>query len=130
MTAPRLAPGAAHTLGLAVLGGLLSSSCCVLQLALNALSFGCAGFSALTPYRPLFLAATAGGLGLAHWRSRCGHQPVPHYILACLSQHSQCTIRQVLVKGWPQRRPATAAACTGDRSSAPACCTGRTHCFS
>ncbi len=86
MTAPRLAPGAAHTLGLAVLGGLLSSSCCVLQLALNAASLGCAGFSALTPYRPLFLAATAGGLGLAHWRSRCALRPVPHSILACFQQ--------------------------------------------
>ncbi|KAH7049090.1 hypothetical protein BKA57DRAFT_463020 [Linnemannia elongata] len=35
--------------------GLLSSSCCIIQLALNLLSVGCAGFSVLTPYRPLFL---------------------------------------------------------------------------
>lgn len=36
---------------------LLSSSCCVLQLALNLLSVGCAGFNAvLGPTRPLFLA--------------------------------------------------------------------------
>ncbi|KAF9537625.1 hypothetical protein EC957_007852 [Mortierella hygrophila] len=35
--------------------GLLSSSCCLIQLALNLLSVGCAGFSVLTPYRPLFL---------------------------------------------------------------------------
>lgn len=64
------APAARHTLGLAVLGGLLSSSCCVLQLFLNALSVGCAGFSALTPYRPLFLALTASSLGATHWRNR------------------------------------------------------------
>lgn len=67
------AQAARRTLGLAVLGGLLSSSCCVLQLLLNALSVGCAGFSALTPYRPLFLALTASSLGAAHWRNR--HAP-------------------------------------------------------
>ena len=36
---------------------LLSSSCCVIQLALNMLSVGCAGFnSILGPARPFFLA--------------------------------------------------------------------------
>ncbi|KAG0276737.1 hypothetical protein BGZ96_003166, partial [Linnemannia gamsii] len=39
----------------AVTLGLLSSSCCLIQLALNLMSVGCAGFSILTPYRPLFL---------------------------------------------------------------------------
>ncbi|KAG0219170.1 hypothetical protein B0O80DRAFT_502201 [Mortierella sp. GBAus27b] len=34
--------------------GLLSSSCCVIQLVLNAFSIGCAGFSVLTPFRPIF----------------------------------------------------------------------------
>ncbi len=44
-------------------GGLLSSSCCVLQLILNLFSFGCAGFKTLLePYRPLFLSLTFGGL--------------------------------------------------------------------
>ncbi|KAF9179657.1 hypothetical protein BGZ51_006751, partial [Haplosporangium sp. Z 767] len=38
--------------------GLLSSSCCVIQLILNAFSIGCAGFSLLTPFRPLFLSLT------------------------------------------------------------------------
>ncbi|KAG0267518.1 hypothetical protein BGZ95_002830 [Linnemannia exigua] len=41
---------------MAVILGLLSSSCCLIQLALNLMSVGCAGFSILTPYRPLFLA--------------------------------------------------------------------------
>lgn len=37
--------------------GLLSSSCCALQLILNAMSFGCAGFNTvLGPLRPTFLA--------------------------------------------------------------------------
>lgn len=38
----------------AVTLGLLSSSCCVIQLVLNAFSIGCAGFSILTPFRPVF----------------------------------------------------------------------------
>ena len=39
--------------------GLLSSSCCALQLLLNALSMGCAGFnSILGPWRPTLLAWT------------------------------------------------------------------------
>jgi copper chaperone CopZ len=46
----------------ALASGLLASSCCVLQLALNAASIGCAGFSVLTPWRPLFRALTAASL--------------------------------------------------------------------
>lgn len=39
--------------------GLLSSSCCALQIVLNAFSFGCAGFNTtLGPWRPTFLALT------------------------------------------------------------------------
>lgn len=39
--------------------GLLSSSCCALQLLLNAVSFGCAGFNTvLGPIRPTTLAVT------------------------------------------------------------------------
>lgn len=39
--------------------GLLSSSCCAVQLLLNALAFGCAGFnSVLGPVRPTFVAMT------------------------------------------------------------------------
>ncbi|KAF9174997.1 hypothetical protein BGX20_008841 [Mortierella sp. AD010] len=34
--------------------GLLSSSCCLIQLILNVFSIGCAGFSVLTPFRPIF----------------------------------------------------------------------------
>lgn len=50
----------------AVVGGLLSSQCCIIQLALNAMSVGCAGFSVLSPYRPAFLAATTAGLLYTH----------------------------------------------------------------
>mmetsp|Transcript_28889 Transcript_28889/g.53346 ORF Transcript_28889/g.53346 Transcript_28889/m.53346 type:complete len:290 (-) Transcript_28889:180-1049(-) len=39
--------------------GLLSSSCCAIQILLNALSFGCAGFNnVLGPIRPTFVAMT------------------------------------------------------------------------
>jgi copper chaperone CopZ len=37
----------------------MSSSCCVIQLLLNYTSIGCAGFSALTPYRTHFRLVTA-----------------------------------------------------------------------
>jgi len=39
--------------------GLLSSSCCVVQLFLNLFSIGCAGFSVLTQFRPLFLSISS-----------------------------------------------------------------------
>ncbi|RIA80935.1 hypothetical protein C1645_791551 [Glomus cerebriforme] len=42
----------------AIITGLLSSSCCIIQLVLNIFSIGCAGFSILTPYRPIFLSFT------------------------------------------------------------------------
>ncbi|KAF9274112.1 hypothetical protein BGZ68_000932 [Mortierella alpina] len=40
--------------------GLLASSCCVIQLVLNLFSIGCAGFSILTPLRPVFITISAG----------------------------------------------------------------------
>jgi copper chaperone CopZ len=43
--------------GLSSLAGLLSSSCCLLQIMLNAFSIGCAGFNTvLGPARPYFMA--------------------------------------------------------------------------
>jgi copper chaperone CopZ len=49
----------AHRLAWWSLLGLLSSSCCALQILLNALSFGCAGFNTvLGPIRPTFVAFT------------------------------------------------------------------------
>eukprot|EP00698_Gefionella_okellyi_P001065 TRINITY_DN10952_c0_g1_i1.p1 TRINITY_DN10952_c0_g1~~TRINITY_DN10952_c0_g1_i1.p1 ORF type:complete len:157 (-),score=22.36 TRINITY_DN10952_c0_g1_i1:154-624(-) len=35
--------------------GLLSSSCCIIQLVLNLFSIGCAGFALLTPFRTVFI---------------------------------------------------------------------------
>lgn len=44
--------------GVALCSALLSSSCCVIQLALNLFSFSCAGFAVFTPYRPYLVALT------------------------------------------------------------------------
>ncbi|KAI9202499.1 uncharacterized protein BJ171DRAFT_514427 [Polychytrium aggregatum] len=51
----------------AVFCALLSSSCCVIQLALNALSFSCAGFSVLTPYRAHFASLAVALHTLRMW---------------------------------------------------------------
>jgi len=49
----------AHYFAFWSLLGLLSSSCCAVQLILNALSLGCAGFNtALGPSRPMFMCFT------------------------------------------------------------------------
>jgi len=40
----------------------MCSSCCIIQLLLNSFSVGCAGFAALTPYRPAFLSITVASL--------------------------------------------------------------------
>jgi copper chaperone CopZ len=66
------ASAAANALSVLV-GSLLASSCCVVQLVLNALSLGCAGFAALDRFRPFFLSTTLGTLLLrAHLEHRAG----------------------------------------------------------
>jgi hypothetical protein len=58
---------------IASLGGLLSGSCCLLQLVLNYFSIGCAGFANLDQGRPFFLVATFGALaGRAVFERRAG----------------------------------------------------------
>jgi copper chaperone CopZ len=54
--------------GAALAGGLLASSCCVVQLVLNIFSIGCAGFNTiLGPYRWFFLLFALGGLGYSFY---------------------------------------------------------------
>ncbi|KAI7897238.1 uncharacterized protein EV154DRAFT_489413, partial [Mucor mucedo] len=43
---------------LPALTGLLSSSCCIIQLVLNFFSISCAGFAVLTPYRHVLSSIT------------------------------------------------------------------------
>lgn len=61
----------------AILGALAASSCCIVPLILFGLGIGGAWISNLTllaPYKPLFVAATAGILGygfyLVYWKPR------------------------------------------------------------
>ncbi|PRP79476.1 hypothetical protein PROFUN_05171 [Planoprotostelium fungivorum] len=58
------------TYAAAISGGLLSSSCCVVQLVLNYFSIGCAGFSVLDPFRNTFLSITYGTLFYKVWRDQ------------------------------------------------------------
>lgn len=54
-----------------LIGGLLISSCCVIQLFLNLFGVGCAGLNTLLlPYRPVFISLTVISLSYAFWRSR------------------------------------------------------------
>ena len=54
-----------------LIGGLLISSCCVIQLLLNLFGIGCAGLNTLLlPYRPVFISLTVISLTYAFWRSR------------------------------------------------------------
>lgn len=60
-----------------ILGALAASSCCIVPLVLFGLGIGGAwigNLTALAPYKPLFVAATAGVLGygfyLVYWKPR------------------------------------------------------------
>ncbi|KAL6765928.1 hypothetical protein V8C86DRAFT_2452048 [Haematococcus lacustris] len=48
--------------GLPLACAMLSSCCCTVQLLLNALNMGCAGFAVLEPWTPLFHCATLASL--------------------------------------------------------------------
>ncbi|MBR1208177.1 MULTISPECIES: mercuric transporter MerT family protein [unclassified Bradyrhizobium] len=60
-----------------ILGALAASSCCIVPLVLFSIGIGGAwigNLTALAPYKPLFVAATAGLLGygfyLVYWKPR------------------------------------------------------------
>jgi mercuric ion transport protein len=60
-----------------ILGAIAASSCCIVPLILFSLGIGGAwigNLTALAPYKPLFVAGTAGVLGygfyLVYWKSR------------------------------------------------------------
>jgi mercuric ion transport protein len=60
-----------------ILGALAASSCCIIPLVLFSLGIGGAwigNLTALAPYKPLFVAGTAGVLGygfyLVYWKPR------------------------------------------------------------
>src|SRR5262245_43226774 len=78
-----------------ILGALAASSCCIIPLILFSLGIGGAwigNLTALAPYKPLFVAGTAGLLGygyyLVYWKPRraCADdvacaRPVPNRIV-------------------------------------------------
>jgi copper chaperone CopZ len=54
-----------------LVGGLLISSCCLIQLFLNLFGIGCAGLNTLLlPYRPLFISLTVISLTYSFFRYR------------------------------------------------------------
>ena len=54
-----------------LVGGLLISSCCLIQLFLNLFGIGCAGLNTLlSPYRPLFISLTVISLTYSFFRYR------------------------------------------------------------
>lgn len=91
-------PRAAGRQGLVALGGILgaiaASSCCIVPLILFSLGVGGAwigNLTALAPYKPLFLAGTAGLLGYGFYlvyrkpKQVCSDEtcarPIPNYIV-------------------------------------------------
>lgn len=68
----------------ALLGGTLASSCCLVQLALNAAGVGCAGFAALDRWRAPALVAGAASLAAAHVRSRSVRSTVTWFAVMVL----------------------------------------------
>ena len=66
----------------ATVGGLGASSCCLVQLALNYVSVGCAGFAALDRQRPYWGLATVAVLG---WRARRSPALAPWAVAAALA---------------------------------------------
>eukprot|EP00662_Eupelagonemidae_sp_cell21_P021877 gene21877-57317_t len=76
--------------------GLLSSSCCAVQLALNALNFGCAGFnSVLGPLRPVLCAVGA-----------CAHAAMWHAARRRVWDWAPWTAAAVALTLLPERAPA------------------------
>jgi copper chaperone CopZ len=118
----------------ALAGGLLASSCCVIQLALNATSLGCVGFSALTPYRGFFRTLTGACLAyllLVQGPSRRTLATVALSIALMVSQdavamHNSGALSTVL-RGTLEafRRRASSAADTGLSNSLPAAVAAR-----
>eukprot|EP00908_Phaeocystis_cordata_P010217 Transcript_21058.p2 GENE.Transcript_21058~~Transcript_21058.p2 ORF type:complete len:302 (-),score=103.87 Transcript_21058:70-879(-) len=96
--------------------GLLSSSCCVLQLLLNALSVGCAGFNTvLGPLRPLMLAVT---VTLQTWMWRVA--PTWRSALPATAVAAALTFLPEALHAWINRQPAGAAAGAGAAGGAEA----------
>lgn len=96
----RLSKGRLLELAAATVGGLLSSSCCTVQLVLNSLSLGCAGFAVLDKFRPVFLALTFSSLAYKTWRydirmHRAPLRSLPTWLIAAALASSPALVRAV-----------------------------------
>jgi copper chaperone CopZ len=96
----RISKGRLLELAAAAVGGLLSSSCCTIQLVLNSLSLGCAGFAVLDTFRPLFLALTFSSLAYKTWRYdiRVHRNPLrslPTWLIAAALASSPAVVRAI-----------------------------------
>ncbi|GBF89537.1 hypothetical protein Rsub_02255 [Raphidocelis subcapitata] len=79
----------------ALAGGLMASSCCLVQLALNSLSVGCAGLSVFKPYRSLLRLATAAMLGALLLRSGLNRRTLGTLVCSLLLTFSEDAVSAV-----------------------------------
>ena len=96
---------------IATLGGLLSSSCCLVQLVLNLFGVSCLGFAALDVWRPLFALLTGSTLVLRHELARrAGRVATTQTVLTALAAVT-LTFTPELVKLWNRKwaAPVTSA---------------------
>lgn len=104
--------------------GLLSSSCCALQLILNMFNFGCAGFNTyLGPVRPVLLAVTIS-LQVRMWELAVPNLGLPstpeYYFPGCVAStvFTAClSFLPELAHAWVQRSSSAAAGRATRRTS-------------
>merc|ERR1711865_583946 len=108
----QLPEGSLQSWAVAVVAGLLSSSCCVLQMAINLLSYldvvqlGCAGFNkVLGPIRTPLRVLTLAGVGML-WRHP-KKRTVALLIQTCLTIGIMVAPELLLISGGPALAPAT-----------------------
>jgi len=98
--------------------GLLSSSCCALQLLLNALNFGCAGFNVvLGPIRPFLCALTVCIQG-AVWFTALYKPFQLIYVAPCTLVAAVLTLLPELTAMWVSRNKGSGASALEVQSSA------------
>lgn len=96
--------------------GLLSSSCCALQLLLNLVNFGCAGFNTyLGPLRPGLCAVTVC-IQAGVWYTAAGKPFQWVYVAPCTLLAAVLTLMPEMLSLWVQR---TSKRETGNRTEKP-----------
>ncbi|GFR40855.1 hypothetical protein Agub_g1505, partial [Astrephomene gubernaculifera] len=106
--------------GASLAGGLLSSSCCVVQLVLNHLQLGCAGFAVLTPWRTHFRTLTLLALGHLFYRDGVSRRSMLTMALSLSLMFSQDVVRYSnTASGFPRLKapPSSAPASPASGSS-------------